>query len=56
MAKDKEIIEAMNLIKNHCKGRMCLTCACWNDTDNNCIVFSNTEPSLWETDKAKIVE
>lgn len=53
MAKDKEIIEAMNLIKNHCKGRICQACACWDEKDRKCIVIGSTEPCGWETEKAK---
>ena len=56
MATDKEIIDAMNLIKNHCKGRMCSSCACWDEVDKVCIVDTRTEPSEWNTDRAKIVD
>ena len=56
MATDKEIIDAMNLIKKHCKGRICPACACWNEEDKKCIVDSRVEPSEWKTEKAKIVD
>lgn len=56
MSSDKKIIEVMNLIKKHCKGRICPACACWNEEDRVCIVNINMEPSEWETYKAKIVD
>ena len=56
MATDKEIIDAMNLIKNHCKCRICPACACWDDEDKKCIVDSRVEPSEWKVEKAKIVD
>lgn len=52
MSTDKEIIEAMNIIKTHCKGRHCPTCACWSDKNNFCIVSDNVEPGDWKTEEA----